>query len=184
MVEEDGGDREQCGRITWRNEQKYHIMIVSEWHKTENDEYPWQPTCWLQMAHNDDDWFIYIWASKTPAMHFDLQPLSSIDCYQLPGWCLSISFWITLLLVFLLWVFILILSWPTCVAHSVYMSCLCPVLSCTALTIISFTPVLHLIISFWILSLFVMFNNNLSMLRRVSASVFSWCFVRVHVSVP
>ena len=34
---------------------KYHIMTVSEWHKIENDEDPWQPTCWLQMAHNDDD---------------------------------------------------------------------------------------------------------------------------------
>ena len=37
MVEEDGGDREQCGRITSRNGQKYHIMTVSEWHKIEND---------------------------------------------------------------------------------------------------------------------------------------------------
>ena len=27
----------------------------SEWHKIENDGDPWQPTCWLQMAHNDDD---------------------------------------------------------------------------------------------------------------------------------
>ena len=34
---------------------KYHIMTVSEWHKIENDGDPWQPTCWLQMAHNDDD---------------------------------------------------------------------------------------------------------------------------------
>ena len=49
------GDREQCGRITSRNGQKYHIMTVSEWHKIENDGDPWQPTCWLQMAHNDDD---------------------------------------------------------------------------------------------------------------------------------
>ena len=30
-------------------------MTVSEWHKIENDGDPWQPTCWLQMAHNDDD---------------------------------------------------------------------------------------------------------------------------------
>ena len=37
MVEEDGGDREQCGRITSRNGQNYHIMTVSEWHKIEND---------------------------------------------------------------------------------------------------------------------------------------------------
>ena len=55
MVEEDGGDREQCGRITSRNGQKYHIMTASEWHKIENDGDPWQPTCWLRMAHNDDD---------------------------------------------------------------------------------------------------------------------------------
>ena len=55
MVEEDGGDREQCGRITSRNGQKYHIMTASKWHKIENDGDPWQPTCWLQMAHNDDE---------------------------------------------------------------------------------------------------------------------------------
>ena len=30
-------------------------MTVSEWHKIDNDGDPWQPTCWLQMAHNDDD---------------------------------------------------------------------------------------------------------------------------------
>ena len=30
-------------------------MTVSEWHKIENDGDPWQSTCWLQMAHNDDD---------------------------------------------------------------------------------------------------------------------------------
>ena len=35
--------------------QKYHIMTVSEWHKIEKDGDPWQPTCWLRMAHNDDD---------------------------------------------------------------------------------------------------------------------------------
>ena len=29
-------------------------MTVSEWHKIENDGDPWQLTCWLQMAHNDD----------------------------------------------------------------------------------------------------------------------------------
>ena len=40
MVEEDRGDREQCGRITSRNEQKYHIMTASEWHKIENDGDP------------------------------------------------------------------------------------------------------------------------------------------------
>ena len=40
MVEEDGGDREQCGRITSRNGQKDHIMTVSEWHKIENDGDP------------------------------------------------------------------------------------------------------------------------------------------------
>ena len=40
MVEEDGGDLEQCGWITSRNGQKYHIMTVSEWHKIENDGDP------------------------------------------------------------------------------------------------------------------------------------------------
>ena len=55
MAEEDWGDREQCGRITSRNEWKYHIMTVSEWHKIKSDGDQWQPTCWLQMAHNDDD---------------------------------------------------------------------------------------------------------------------------------
>ena len=40
MVEKDGGDREQCRRITSRNEQKYHIMTVSEWNKIENDRDP------------------------------------------------------------------------------------------------------------------------------------------------
>ena len=40
MVEEDGGDREQCGRITSKTGQKYHIMTVSEWHKIENDGDP------------------------------------------------------------------------------------------------------------------------------------------------
>ena len=40
MVEEDRGDREQCGRIASRNGQKYHTMTVSEWHKIENDGDP------------------------------------------------------------------------------------------------------------------------------------------------
>ena len=36
-----GADREQCGRITSRNGQKYYyIMTVSEWHKIENDGDP------------------------------------------------------------------------------------------------------------------------------------------------
>ena len=52
-------------------------------------------------------------ASTTHAMHFDFEPPSSIDCYQLPRCCLSISFWVSLLLVFLLWVSSLMLSWPT-----------------------------------------------------------------------
>ena len=30
-------------------------MTASDWHKIENNGDPWQPTCWLQMAHNDDD---------------------------------------------------------------------------------------------------------------------------------
>ena len=52
-------------------------------------------------------------ASTTRAMHFDFEPLSSIDCCQLPRCCLSISFWVSLLLIFLLWVSILMLSGPT-----------------------------------------------------------------------
>ena len=40
MVEEDVGDREQCGRITSKNGQKYHTMTVLEWHKIENDGDP------------------------------------------------------------------------------------------------------------------------------------------------
>ena len=53
-----------------------------------------------------------------------------------------------------------------------------------SLSIVSLTPVLHLTISFRILSLFVMFSNNLSMLRWATASFFSWYFVRAHVSAP
>ena len=37
MVEEVGGDREQCGPITSK---KYHIMTASELHKIENDGNP------------------------------------------------------------------------------------------------------------------------------------------------
>ena len=40
MVEEGGGDREQCRRMASRNGQKCHIMTVSEWHKIENDGDP------------------------------------------------------------------------------------------------------------------------------------------------
>ena len=40
MVEEDVGDREQCGRITSNNGQKYPTKTVSEWHKIENDGDP------------------------------------------------------------------------------------------------------------------------------------------------
>ena len=40
MVEENGGDREQSGRITSRNGQKDYIMTASEWHKIENDGDP------------------------------------------------------------------------------------------------------------------------------------------------
>ena len=59
------GDREQCGRITSRNGQKYHIMTASEWHKIENDGNLWQPTCWLQMAHNEWWWdlSLRVWRS-------------------------------------------------------------------------------------------------------------------------
>ena len=52
-------------------------------------------------------------ASTTHTKHFHFEPLSSIDCYQLLRCCLSISFWVSLLLVFLLWVPILMFSWPT-----------------------------------------------------------------------
>ena len=38
-------------------------------------------------------------ASATRGMHFDLEPLSSVDCHQLPRFRLSISFWVFLLLV-------------------------------------------------------------------------------------
>ena len=48
----------------------------------------------------------------------------------------------------------------------------CPLMHCT-LSIISTTFVLNLITSFWILSLFVMFSNDLSMLRWATA-IFSY----------
>ena len=56
--------RRGCGRpITmWTDNikewTKYDAMTVSEWHKIENDGDPWQPTCWLQMAHNDEWWWL------------------------------------------------------------------------------------------------------------------------------
>ena len=71
---------------------------------------------------------------------------------------------------------------PPGVAHSGYMSC--PLSSHAQHSITSFTSVLDLIISFRILSFFVMFNNNLDILRWATASFFSWCFVRAHVSAP
>ena len=71
---------------------------------------------------------------------------------------------------------LVLLILATCPAH-------CPHMHRT-LFIISFTPVLDLIISFRILFLFVMFNNDLSMLRWATASCFSCCFVRAHVSAP
>ena len=40
MVEENGEEREQCGRITSRKGQKYHIMTALEWHKVKNDGDP------------------------------------------------------------------------------------------------------------------------------------------------
>ena len=57
----------------------------------------------------------------------------------------------------------------TCPAH-------CPFMHFT-FSIISITPVFDLIISFLILSLLVMFNNDLSMLRWATASFLSRCFV-------
>ena len=71
---------------------------------------------------------------------------------------------------------LVLLILATCPAH-------CPLMHRT-LSVISFTPVLHLIISFRILSLFVMFNNNPTILRWATASFLSWCFVRAHVSAP
>ena len=88
-------------------------------------------------------------ASTTHAKHFDFEPPSSIDCYQLPRCCLSISFCLPLTRfpsvgvhsdVILAHVVLLILA--TCPAH-------CPLLHHT---LISFTLVLHLI-SFRISSL-------------------------------
>ena len=65
-------------------------------------------------------------------MYFDLESRSSIDCYHLSRCCLSISFWVSLLLVFLLWVSIRMLSWPTwCCSFRLHV--LSTVLSCTAL---------------------------------------------------
>ena len=90
MVKEDGGDQEQCGRITSRNGQKYHIMTVSEWHKIENDGDPWQPTCWLQMAHNDDEWWYIKYKCKYMYM---------LNCYSavfLKVCCLSVQVFLAL----------------------------------------------------------------------------------------
>ena len=52
--------------------------FVSEWHKIENDGDPWQPTCWLQMAHNDDDECIRLYVVHYIMMcvHIQLVPLS------------------------------------------------------------------------------------------------------------
>ena len=62
--------------------------------------------------------------------------------------------------------YLMLLTLATCPAH-------CPLMHRT-LSITSFIPVLHLIISFRIFSLFMMFNNNLSTLRCATAS-FSPC---------
>ena len=51
--------------------------------------------------------------ATTRAMHPDFVSPSAIDCYQVPPCCFFISFSVSLLLVFLLWVSILMLSWPT-----------------------------------------------------------------------
>ena len=63
----------------------------------------------------------------------------------------------------------------TCPAH-------CPFMHFT-FSIISITPVFDLIISFLILSLLVMFNNVLSMLRWATASFLSRCFVSGNWSI-
>ena len=94
------------------------------------------------------------------------------------------SFWVFLLVVFHLWVshsdvifaHLVFFILATCPAH-------CPFMHFT-FSIISITPVFDLIISFLILSLLVMFNNDLSMLRWATASFLSRCFVKVHVSAP
>ena len=101
-------------------------------------------------------------ASTTCAMHFDPGPFSSIDCQRLPRCHLSISFWVFLLVVFHLWVSTLMLFSPTW-CSSFWLHVLPTVLSCTSLfLLLSITPVFDLIISFLILSLLVMFNNDLS----------------------
>ena len=70
------------------------------------------------------------------------------------------------------------------VAHSGYMSCPLSSHALHSLPNISFTIVLDLITSSRIMSLFVMFNNDLFMPRWATASFLCWSFVRVHVSAP
>ena len=103
-------------------------------------------------------------ASTTHAMHFDFGPLLSIDCYQHPQCCLSTFLCVSPLLVFLLWMSILILSWPTWCC-SFYLHVLPAVLSCTAFALLYLSPSFTSYYSFRILSPFLMFNSNLSMLR-------------------
>ena len=128
---------------------------------------------------------VHATAGGWPPQLFDFELPSSIDCYQLPRCYLSISFWVSLSLIRftspgvysdIMLAHLVLSILATSSAH-------CPLMHRT-LSIISFTSVLDLTISFRILSLFVMFNNNLSMLRWATANFFSWCFVTAHVSAP
>ena len=70
------------------------------------------------------------------SMYSHSHPLTSTNFLRC---CLSISFWVFLLLIFLLWVSTLILSWPTwCCSFWLYV--LRTVLSCTALALLYLSP--------------------------------------------
>ena len=115
---------------------------------------------------------------------FHLEPLSSSDWHPFPRCHLTISFSVFLSLSFLLWVFTLSLSWPIwCYSFSGEMSADCPFLLPHFLDNI-FHSCLWSRYFFWILSLFVTLNSDLSMLLWATTSFLSWCFVKVHVSEP
>ena len=59
-----GEDGKQSEWITSRNGHIYHSMTVSEWHKLESDGDPWQPTGWLRMTHNGNN---YLCGSQSSA---------------------------------------------------------------------------------------------------------------------
>ena len=131
----------------------YHPTCLSEW----NEHLCWRPivdfceltsVCTSVIALMSLDHYhhylsrsCHCWpmASTSRAMHFHFEPLSAIDCHQLPRCCLSISFWVSRLLVFLLWVSILMLSWPTWCC-SFWLHVLPTVLSCTTLSLLYLSP--------------------------------------------